>query len=103
MKKIFVMLLALMLAIAPCVMAEEPHVSSRDTLTIAGATEPGSLIPFYTDGADLKRAYVAMFDQLFNYDGTSANIVPNAVESYEFDEDYMGITCLLYTSTMASP
>ena len=95
MKKIFVMLLALMLAIAPCVMAEEPHVSSRDTLTIAGATEPGSLIPFYTDGADLKRAYVAMFDQLFNYDETSANIVPNAVESYEFDEDYMGITLKL--------
>lgn len=33
-----------------------------------------------------------MFDQLFRYDGASSNIVPYAVESYEMDEDNMGIT-----------
>lgn len=90
MKKIFALLLVLVFAIAPCAVAE-----LGDTLTIASATEPGSLIPFYTDGADLKRAYVAMFDQLFNYNEVSANIVPNAVETYEFDEDYLGITLKL--------
>ena len=95
MKRIVTLLLSLALLLMPFAIADEGHTSSRDTLTIAGSSEPGSLNPFYTDGANLKRAYVQIFDQLFNYNEVSANIVPNAVESYEFDEDYLGITMKL--------
>lgn len=64
-------------------------------MTIAMSSEPASLNPFYTDSASLKRIYVQVFDQLFNYNEKSENIVCNAVESYQFDEDFMGITLTL--------
>lgn len=40
----------------------------------------------------MTRRHCQVFDQLFRYDGASSNIVPYAVESYEMDEDNMGIT-----------
>jgi len=94
-KKPLSLLLVLAMLVPFAAAAEEAHVSSKDTLVIAMSSEPGSLNPFYTDSATLKRIYVQIFDQLFNYDEVSSNIVCNAVESYEFDEDYLGISLTL--------
>lgn len=95
MKKFLVLFLCLTMLLGVCAAAESLPKSSRDTLTIAMSSEPASLNPFYTDSATLKRIYVQVFDQLFNYQEESANIVCNAVESYKFDDDYMGISLTL--------
>ena len=95
MKKLLSLLLILTMLVPFAALAQEEHVSSKDTLVIAMSAEPGKLNPFYTDSATLKRTYVQIFDQLFNYDEVSANIVNNAVESYAFDEGYTGITLTL--------
>ena len=67
-------------------------VSSKDTIIMASNVEPATLDPSGLDSASIKRVYCQVFDQLFRYDGSSANIVPYAVESYEMDEDNLGIT-----------
>ena len=67
-------------------------VSSKDTIILASNVEPDTLDPTGLDSAAIKRVYCQVFDQLFRYDGSSANIVPYAVESYEMDDDNMGIT-----------
>lgn len=67
-------------------------VSSKDTIIMASNVEPATLDPSGLDSAAIKRIYCQVFDQLFRYDGTSAKIVPYAVESYEMDDDNMGIT-----------
>lgn len=66
--------------------------SSKDTIIMASNVEPATLDPTGLDSASIKRVYCQVFDQLFRYDGTSASIVPYAVESYEMDGDNMGIT-----------
>ena len=95
MKKFLTMFLCLVVMLSTCAVADTVPKSSRDTLTIAMSSEPASLNPFYTDSAYLKRIYVQVFDQLFNYNEKSENIVCNAVESYQYDEDFMGITLTL--------
>lgn len=67
-------------------------VSSKDTIIMASNVEPATLDPSGLDSAAIKRIYCQVFDQLFRYDGTSAKIVPYVVESYEMDDDNMGIT-----------
>ncbi|MBS6645260.1 MAG: ABC transporter substrate-binding protein, partial [Clostridiaceae bacterium] len=67
-------------------------VSSKDTIIMASNVEPATLDPSGLDSAAIKRVYCQVFDQLFRYDGSSANIVPYAVESYEMDDDNLGIT-----------
>ena len=95
MKKLLSFFLILAMLVPFAATAQDVHTSSKDTLVIAMSSEPGKLNPFYTDSATLKRTYVQIFDQLFNYDEVSANIVCNAVESYTFDEGYTGITLKL--------
>ncbi|WP_215697518.1 ABC transporter substrate-binding protein [Clostridium sp. MCC353] len=67
-------------------------VSAKDTIIMASNVEPATLDPSGLDSASIKRVYCQVFDQLFRYDGSSANIVPYAVESYEMDDDNLGIT-----------
>jgi len=66
--------------------------TSKDTIILASNVEPAMLNPTGLDSAAIKRVYCQVFDQLFRYDGSSSNIVPYAVESYEMDEDGNGIT-----------
>ncbi len=95
MKRVLCVLMVLVMLLGISAAAESLPSSTKDTLVIAMQSDVASLNPFYTDSATLKRIYVQVFDQLFNYQEKSENIVCNAVESYAFDEDYMGISLTL--------
>lgn len=70
----------------------EEILSAKDTIIMASNVEPATLDPSGLDSAAIKRVYCQVFDQLFRYDKVSSNIVPYAVESYQMDDDNMGIT-----------
>lgn len=71
--------------------ATESTGTVKDTLIVATNTDPGTMNPY--DGMDkyTRRFAVNVVEQLFRLD-ESMTVQPELCESYEFDEDNLGIT-----------
>lgn len=66
----------------------------KDTLTVAISTDPGTFYPYYMLSGVGRALYTPVYESLFMYgeDTTPEEVL---VESYEIDEDGMGITLKL--------